>query len=506
MERPHLSRAIGAVSVRAAAGDWGIVMALRHSLPAAAVKMAAVRTLRAGAVTRLSRAWAPAAGVLLAGVLTAAVLPPGDGSAVTVAVRGAMTPGRLPDRFGGLIVPVKALSFTWLSGVYCSSASNCWAVGVSQASVNAAMLNQVLRWNGSRWRLSPAPQPGGRKHGDVSTLESVRCLTARDCWAVGYYLRRGASLDEALHWNGRTWSQVPAPTPGGILSNDVNELNDVFCASHANCWAVGDFGTQDTSANQALHWNGKSWSLVSTPDPAGTNAEDDNVLGSVRCSSSSACLAVGFDTTPGSTGATLNESLRWNGRKWRALTTLDPVSATTDAVNELTGLACSSAASCWAAGSFGTSSAQTSLNQILYWNGRRWFEDQLPDPGGTSTGNNNVLTADTCVAARDCWAVGTYSPPGDPVTDLRNELLRWNGTKWSQVRAPDPGRTSQGANALIGVRCTSAANCWAVGFQERCDSLVDQILHWNGRKWLSADGMIEPGAAGSVPATPACPL
>jgi hypothetical protein len=184
------------------------------------------------------------------------------------------------------------------------------------------------------------PQPGGGKRGDYSSLDSVRCLTALDCWAVGCYRRDGAYLDEALHWNGTTWSRTPVPAPA----------------------------------------------------PAEFSA-------TTKARSSAYCLAVGYDVTPGSTGATLNESLRWNGRKWRALTTLDPISATTGALNELTGLACSSATSCWGAGSFGNSASLTSLNQILYWNGTRWFEDQLPDPGGTSTGDDNILIWHT-------WAVG----------------------------------------------------------------------------------------------------
>jgi hypothetical protein len=216
----------------------------------------------------------------------------------------------------------------------------------------------------------------------------------------------GAYLDEALHWNGTKWAMVATPAPGGILGGDTNELYGVACISSASCWAVGYFGSEGTFANQALHRNGSRWSLVTTPDPAGTNGQAFNILGTVRCSSNSACLAVGYDGTAGGSGAELNESLRWNGKKWSVLTMPDPGGTAAADSSELTGLACSSSASCWAAGSYGMLG---SLNQILHWNGRKWSRATVPDPGGTGADAENNLNSDACVSANDCWAVGSYA-------------------------------------------------------------------------------------------------
>jgi hypothetical protein len=34
------------------------------------------------------------------------------------------------------------------------------------------------------------------------------------------------------------------------------------------------------------------------------------------------------------------------------------------------------------------------------------------------------------------------------------------------------------------VRCLSSGNCWAVGVLESLtNGIRDQILHWNGKKW-----------------------
>jgi len=446
----------------------------------------------------MMRGFAGIAGALLAGVMIAAVVPAADGGAATVAARGAAGTVRLSGPVAGQFLPVKVLSFTGLTSVYCTSASDCLAVGARQASGNDPELNQVLLWNGSKWRLSPVPQPGGRGSGGYNSLDSVRCLTARDCWAVGYYAKGDADHNEALHWNGTKWSNIATPSPDGTFGD--SELNDVVCTSHANCWAVGELGPQGATQSEALHWNGRKWSFVLTPDQHGVSTGDTTILNAVRCSSASSCLAVGYFEAP-ATFATTNESLRWNGKKWSRVKTVDPGGTTSDSANELTGLACSSAVNCWAAGSIGTVSTQTSLNQLLQWNGKRWFEVQIPDPNGTGTGADNALIWDTCLSARDCWAVGTYGPDNSTTVDLRNQALHWNGAKWSEVKAPDPDSSAHaGVNLLLGARCATADNCWAVGVQELCNNLYDEILHWNGKKWFSADDEID--ASRPVPQCP----
>jgi hypothetical protein len=38
-------------------------------------------------------------------------------------------------------------------------------------------------------------------------------------------------------------------------------------------------------------------------------------------------------------------------------------------------------------------------------------------------------------------------------------------------------------DALFSVRCTDRANCWAVGAEESPVFVSNEILHWNGTKW-----------------------
>jgi hypothetical protein len=153
----------------------------------------------------------------------------------------------------------------------------------------------------------------------------------------------------------------------------------------------------------------------------------------------------------------------------------------------LNGVYCTSQASCWAVGN--QVSGGGTRDQVLRLKAGKWRQVTVPEPGGTAAGDNNNLNAVRCASAMDCWAVGDYQPLGSARLD---QVLHWNGTKWSVVSAPAPGGTAAGDfNELNDVACTSAASCWAVGYYgiemsgSTGDSVVQltQALHWNGTKW-----------------------
>ncbi len=290
-----------------------------------------------------------------------------------------------------------------------------------------------------------------------------------------------------MHWNGKKWTKVSTPDPGGSKNGDLNELFDVTCTSAASCWSVGEFGNPPSVgqrlANQALHWNGRAWSRVLTPNPGGTSAGDLNTLAAVRCVSAKDCNAVGdYARASGSTSRMLNEALHWNGVRWNQAHTPNPGGKSNGNFSQLDALGCGSSTSCWAAGSYGThESTPKSLNQILHWNGKKWTKFVVPNPG-TGHGHGDLLIGATCTSAPDCGGVGGYDSPTGGIV---NEAMRWNGTKWSLVGTPNPAGTTTGhLNILLGVRCTSGHNCWAVGLQEPVSAIYrDEILHWNGKKW-----------------------
>jgi hypothetical protein len=377
-----------------------------------------------------------------------------------------------------------------LRGVYCTSPRNCWAVGY--LFVHSADVNQVLHWNGNAWSREPVPSPGGTKVDDFSELFAIRCTSLDSCWAVGEYLH-GALLNEVLHWNGKKWlAAAEVPAPGGKASGDSSELTDVACTSATSCWAGGQYGHSssggDVILNQALRWNGKQWSVSHPPDPAGTGVNDENVIDAIRCASPGDCWAVGTYGSEAAGGVLRNEVLHWTGTKWRTVAVPDPGGTGTADFSSLQSVSCTAAASCKAAGSYGSNlGGDTRLNQVLRWNGKKWSVSHVPDPDGTSTGAAQNLTSISCLTGTSCWAVG-HSGTQVESTGTRDEAFRWNGKNWTLVSTPDPGGMAMDdVSQLFGIRCATSADCWAVGDQvDGGGAFHDLILHWNGAKWSAS--------------------
>jgi hypothetical protein len=398
-------------------------------------------------------------------------------------------PRGLPDPFA---VPGAALAGRSgeLNGVFCTSADDCWAVG--DITTKTARLNQVLHWTGKKWFKVAVPEPAGTAKGD-NDLVAVRCTSASNCWAVGSYQKNGkGSLDQILHWTGKKWFAVSAPTPAGTLPGDENALLDVACTSAASCWAVGDYGTDDSTTrgelifNQVLRWNGKTWSLAATPNPGGAKKNHASALEGVRCSSAASCWAVGTYGSIGKKFLLRNEVLHWTGKKWTQVIVPNPAGTKTGSFDELNSLSCTSAANCVAVGAAENLVVNgKSLNLILRWNGKKWRAEHVPNPDGTGKNSDNGLVGVTCAAASDCWAVGSYG--GVKTDTTHDQALRWTGTHWTLVTTPNPGGKGKGdSNELNAVRCTAPANCWAVGVQHHADaSNQDNALHWTGTKWLT---------------------
>ncbi|HEY7429680.1 MAG TPA: hypothetical protein VH641_02990 [Streptosporangiaceae bacterium] len=147
---------------------------------------------------RLARHAAAAAGALLvvAGVSAGGGLArPAHGGTDRWQLGGA----RLPHR-PGLALPAGMPQVPTpgsggeLRGVFCTSRSNCWAVGGYNMLSMTAVVNQTLHWNGKKWTLAHPPNPAGTSSGDANFLGGVRCTSARNCLAVGTYGTRAIPL------------------------------------------------------------------------------------------------------------------------------------------------------------------------------------------------------------------------------------------------------------------------------------------------------------------------
>ncbi|HXJ67007.1 MAG TPA: hypothetical protein VNN79_24900 [Actinomycetota bacterium] len=222
-----------------------------------------------------------------------------------------------------------------LYAVAATSATNAWAVGRFRQSGTSDQ-TLIERWNGTAWKVVPSPTPGGS-----AVLYAVGATSASNAWAAGVSFNGAAYETLILRWNGSVWKRVPSPNPGGTSNN--NFLRGVSVTSASDAWAVGQFYNGTAFRTLILHWNGKAWKVVPSPNPGGTS--NDNALYGIAATSSTNAVAVG-DYHAGSVLQTLTE--RWNGSHWKWAWSPNPSGPTKD--NALFGVAASSSGNVWAVG------------------------------------------------------------------------------------------------------------------------------------------------------------
>ena len=299
-------------------------------------------------------------------------------------------------------------------------------------------------------RAPQVPTPGNN-----SQLSAVGCDPASHCWAAGEHgTRSGATFSEVLRWTGGRWVTASIPDP-----HRQSSLSAISCPAPHRCLAVGWTKPRGKAIRAgALRWNGTRWSVTSAPAGVGS-------LAALSCTAPRACWAL--DAQDGL-------AVHWNGHRWGRLArfpgTVDP-----------NAIACPTAADCWVVGLYVRPHNDSLYNLIMHWNGRTWRGVRVPQPG-----NTNVLNAVTCVSKANCWAAGSNDTRAS--VRIRNEVLHWNGRRWSRVPTPKGPRVN---SELLGISCLTKASCWAVGD----DGATTEALHWNGHNWSLA-GTPDPGGAG----------
>src|SRR6267143_1650394 len=231
----------------------------------------------------------------------------------------------------------------FLQSVTCVSASDCWAAGTYFA-VGGVSQTLVERWDGTSWAIVGSPNASATQS---NFLYGVTCVSASECWAVGYYK---GSVNQTLieRWDGISWTIVNSPSTS---ATEHNVLYGVTCVSASDCWAVGFYKNSLTSNNQTLieRWDGTSWAVVTSPN-ASTQVD---VLFSVSCRSASDCWAAGYQST-NSVSQTLIE--QWDGKGWTIASSADTSAMKNPVLHAVT---CVPGSDCWAVGDYATATFPT---------------------------------------------------------------------------------------------------------------------------------------------------
>jgi hypothetical protein len=147
-----------------------------------------------------------------------------------------------------------------VNNAFAFSASDAWASARTDRGSTV-----MLRYNGSSWHRASLP----------GAPAQVSALSAKDMWALGPSAKTASAgvtrqVIVAMHWNGRVWRTLPTPRVR-LPKGEGETVLAVAATGPGNVWWVERPVTtkyQGKPGTRLLHWNGKRWSSV--PAPSGT--------------------------------------------------------------------------------------------------------------------------------------------------------------------------------------------------------------------------------------------
>lgn len=340
-----------------------------------------------------------------------------------------------------------------LRGLWGSADNDLWVVGNS---------NVILHWDGRSFSPMPAPV--------AQAWSAVAGSSAKDIWIVG-------SQGAVLHYDGQSLSQV--------LSGTSNGLNGLWVNGPRDVWAAGDFGT-------LIHFDGTTWQSVAVdpalkltvfrgvfspgPDEAWAVGENGTAWhykgGTGQLTTTAVTTMINSVYGLGASdiwAGTRGKLLHWQGSSWASLDLVAPTV-------EVTGLWSSASGELFvlggtqvfrrSSGGFQPLPSNTSNRPLSLWGsdtGNIW----AVGAGGAmahfdgsawtsfSEGVDMFVNGLWGSSTSDVWAVGT-----------QGALARFDGFKWSRMPT---GVTTD----LLAITGTQASDIYAVG-------AAQTILHWDG--------------------------
>lgn len=224
------------------------------------------------------------------------------------------------------------------------SKTNVWAVADITRGAKTVYRPYIRHFNGSTWNAVTIP-------GAVMTSDRVQATSASDVWVFGLTPNpRNLAASAAYRWDGRHWHKVPVPAdtylqgsvvlspsnvwafggsfvlPGDVFHWDgrkwvaynVNNLKFfpqfVSASSARNVWLTGMTWVGKKQEATAYRWNGRRWRVVSTPHPVVDFGPSVTAI-------SRSNVWIGWETT------TKAYAAHWNGHRWRVMTAPDNVNA-----------------------------------------------------------------------------------------------------------------------------------------------------------------------------------
>jgi hypothetical protein len=287
-------------------------------------------------------------------------------------------------------------------GVIDISPTLAWGAG-EEAIPNEEPVQVIEQWNGTQWSEFPSPQFG---QFDQAHFFAMAATSDNDVWAVGDLLNNGGQNLNFLfeHWDGSAW------TATSFLVND-SFLLGISADATNDAWAVGFQGPEnDSSQTLVVHWDGKNWNSVVTPN-VGSGA---NQLNAVQALSPTDVWAVGFSTSvpPPQQEATLTLIEHFDGKTWSVVPSPNKGPKSIYESNRLYGVTAVSSTDVWAFGSYSLADGSGQQHTLLeHWDGKKWTIVASPNPHTDSSFTSDILVAGTLASSGNLWIVGDEDEP-----------------------------------------------------------------------------------------------
>ena len=337
----------------------------------------------------------------------------------------------------------------------CTTSTTCAAVG---RSLDGQSFVQV--GNPGAWSAADAHQvvlDGAALNASV-TVNSLVCPTASFCVAVGF-TNAGYVQPFVITGNPASWSTAHARQLNlGRTSTYGGQFSAIRCFSTTNCVAVGnDYN------GRVLTWRGNpsAWTTSSVRSfTLGPSSAGSGYITGLACSSATSCVAVGYD------GSSEPLSLSGNPATWGlAQVRRIVLGATFGHFGHLRSVSCTSSTSCLAVGYDSRPGVLTVRGNPSTWGVAQARHIAF----GSSFGSGADLESVTCTSATVCIGVG-YSNVPKPMVMVGNPAT-WSASQARQV-VVTPALASTVTGEEVGpsslgvfwsLSCVSSTNCVAVG-------------------------------------------
>ena len=304
---------------------------------------------------------------------------------------------------------------SYLDSVWCSSPSDCIALGSYVAGVT--LEGFVATESSGTWsRGVELPTPSNEKAGSSSVVAALSCTLVTSCVVVGGYA--STSSDSAVYVDtetGGAWTAQAIAEPSGAEGESLNAVN---CTSPGNCEAVGGFQNAKGNWPIVLRETDGTWNRgarLGLPRNANVTDENPPLLDAVSCPTALTCIAGGeYGTPTGDEGFFDSES----GGVWAPPTeAILPRNATSgDGPAGIQALACTGPGRCVAGGYYvasGPTFFGATLGATFRKVGGSWSRgvQQVGLPAGAATpgSQDSSVSGVACTRSNECVIVGLYS-------------------------------------------------------------------------------------------------